>query len=298
MGKLPRCIVTQVTRRRRHLYPVRGSRRLHQRTSRAPVLRCHLLQGSSGPSRPSGWSRRSSRRPPLRSLPFPTPPRRVLPLPALAPVQPARFIHRTALLDDHGRVREATLFAHLGWKRVIAPLWGSPMELLLSGTADAHGTLLYLARESLAEDRSPGRARQRRPLLRLRPRAGFAASTGTTCRRSEFPEGRERWPHRRCDGDARRRAPSPGGSDAGTTAALTRVSSSGRFGHRVVRHGGSRLPPSRTPVTRSSRRSSQRRRRPEALGYVPRRPSGTASPRDPRGQASWGASTSGLRGPS
>ncbi|RBY87687.1 hypothetical protein [Blastococcus sp. TF02A-30] len=40
----------------------------------------------------------------------------VLPLPALAPVQPARFLHRTALLDDHGRVREATLFALLGWK--------------------------------------------------------------------------------------------------------------------------------------------------------------------------------------
>ena len=40
----------------------------------------------------------------------------VLPLPALAPVQPARFVHRTALLDDHGRVREATLFALLGWK--------------------------------------------------------------------------------------------------------------------------------------------------------------------------------------
>jgi hypothetical protein len=40
----------------------------------------------------------------------------VLPLPALAPVQPARFVHRTALLDDHGRVREATLLALLGWK--------------------------------------------------------------------------------------------------------------------------------------------------------------------------------------
>ena len=40
----------------------------------------------------------------------------VLPLPALAPVQPARFVHRTALLDDHGRVREATLFTLLGWK--------------------------------------------------------------------------------------------------------------------------------------------------------------------------------------
>jgi hypothetical protein len=35
---------------------------------------------------------------------------------ALAPVQPARFVHRTALLDDHGRVREATLFALLDWK--------------------------------------------------------------------------------------------------------------------------------------------------------------------------------------
>jgi hypothetical protein len=32
----------------------------------------------------------------------------VLPLPALAPVQPARFVHRTALLDDHRWVREAT----------------------------------------------------------------------------------------------------------------------------------------------------------------------------------------------
>jgi ribosomal protein S18 acetylase RimI-like enzyme len=40
----------------------------------------------------------------------------VLPLPALAPVQPARFVHRTALLDDDGRVREATLFALLDWK--------------------------------------------------------------------------------------------------------------------------------------------------------------------------------------
>jgi bifunctional DNA-binding transcriptional regulator/antitoxin component of YhaV-PrlF toxin-antitoxin module len=37
-------------------------------------------------------------------------------LPALPSPDTARYDHRVALVDDHGRVREASLFALLGWK--------------------------------------------------------------------------------------------------------------------------------------------------------------------------------------
>lgn len=35
-------------------------------------------------------------------------------LPAFAP-EPTQHQHRVALIDDHGRLREASLFGHLGW---------------------------------------------------------------------------------------------------------------------------------------------------------------------------------------
>ena len=57
----------------------------------------------------------SVRPPAIDHVPIPGHSAQIIPLPALSRPLPVKHAHRVVLLDDHGRIREASLWSDLGW---------------------------------------------------------------------------------------------------------------------------------------------------------------------------------------